>query len=62
MDENILKKLNGIQDARGMRGILSRGKNVYRAGSNAAHKGGGISYPKVRKSAIQRRLRRVNGR
>jgi hypothetical protein len=51
-----MKTLQGHQDSRGPKGILSRGANVYNAGSLAAHSGGGIQYGRPPKEAIKRRL------
>lgn len=45
MMDQLLRKLMGDNDPRGMQGIMSRGANVYRGTSNAAHSGGGIDYP-----------------
>lgn len=44
MNDNMLKRLQGIQDSRGMQGILSRGQNIYNSGSFAAQKGGGPQF------------------
>lgn len=60
--EAILKRmqtLQGLQDPRGPTGILSRGKNVYNATSQAAQSGGGMQYgryPYANAQAVQRRL------
>jgi hypothetical protein len=45
--ESMLKRiqvLQGMKDARGPQGILSRGANIYNAGSLAAQRGGGLQY------------------
>lgn len=55
-DQNQQKKqreLLGIQDARGPVGILSRGKPIYRGGSNAAHMGGGPQFGRPRNGSMQ---------
>lgn len=54
-DKN-LRAVMGIVDARSKRGILSRGANIYKGGSNAAHKGGGPQFGRPKKSAIVRKL------
>lgn len=36
---NLAQKLRGQVDSRSMKGMLSRGKNVYPGGSHAAQKG-----------------------
>jgi len=63
-------RMQGIQsqDARGPVGILSRGKNIYNHGSNAAHMGGGPQFGRPRngsmqqfENAIARRLGQSNG-
>ena len=51
---SVQKKLMGLQDAKGMRGILSRGKNVYNSTSNAAHSGGGIQYGRPKGSKTKK--------
>ncbi len=58
-DKNI-KTLLGLVDSRSKTGIMARGKNVYRGGSNHAHSGGGKQFgrPKITKGAIARRLGR----
>lgn len=55
---NLAKMLTGIQDARGSRGIASRGKNIYNSTSHAAHKGGGTQYgrPKGAKDTEKRKI------
>ena len=47
---SILKRKNPDQqpDSRSTQGILSRGKNIYNGGSNAAHRGGGPQYGRPR--------------
>lgn len=61
MNEALLRRLMGIKDARGKVGIYSRGKNVYRGGSNAAHAGGGVQYGRPTNEALARRVRRLSG-
>lgn len=53
-----MKELQGHKDARGLQGILSRGKNVYNSTSNAAQSGGGSQFGRPTIPAIQRRLNR----
>lgn len=56
MNDSLLKRIYGLTDARSKRGILSRGKNVYRGGLPNAHKGGGKQFGRPRKKAIAKRL------
>jgi hypothetical protein len=57
--EELLKKQQlGVRDSRGMVGILSRGKNVYRGGVPNAHSGGGPQYGRPSNDAVLRRLKR----
>ena len=51
----MMKKLMGLQDAKGMRGILSRGKNIYNSTSNAAHSGGGQQYGRPKGSKTKKK-------
>ncbi len=55
MNETLLKELMGLQDSRKRRGIYSRGRNIYRGGSTAAHRGGGVQFGRP---TIARRLKR----
>lgn len=50
-----MDRLNGIQDSRGPKGILSRGKNVYNGGTSAAHSGGGPQFGRPRKPVFSNR-------
>lgn len=52
----LMKELSGHQDSRSLKGILSRGANVYKGGSSRAHSGGGKQFGRPSKKAIKRRL------
>lgn len=54
--QSLLKELHGQPDSRGLKGILSRGKNVYKGTSSRAHAGGGKQFGRPSKKAIKRRL------
>lgn len=56
-----MRRLMGLKDARGKVGMYSRGKNVYRGGTHAAHAGGGVRYGRPPKEALARRMRRTGG-
>jgi hypothetical protein len=61
MLQQIMKQmqlLQGLKDSRGPQGILSRGANIYNAGSLAAQQGGGLQYGRYNplQEAAQRRL------
>lgn len=42
-DDALKRRLSGNKDSRGPQGIMSRGKNVYNGGTNAARSGGGAN-------------------
>lgn len=54
--QSLLKELHGHKDSRSLKGILSRGANVYKGGSSRAHFGGGQQFGRPTKKAIKRRL------
>lgn len=54
--EKLQKVLQGHKDSRSLRGRITRGNNVYRGASLAAHRGGGIQFGRPSKAAIKRRL------
>lgn len=50
------RKAASVSDPRGLTGQLSRGRNVYRGGSNAAHRGaGGPNMGRPQENAMQTR-------
>lgn len=60
--EALLKKRQlGVRDSRGIVGILSRGKNVYRGGTPNAHSGGGPQFGRPSKDTVLRRLKKWQG-
>lgn len=56
-----MRRLLGLKDSRGKVGIYSRGKNVYRGGTHAAHAGGGVQFGRPPKEVLARRMRRISG-
>lgn len=51
-NSNLMGKLQGNKDSRGLQGILSRGTNVYNGGSTAAHSGGGPQFGRPKKNPV----------
>lgn len=64
----IERRLRGMKDPRSTVGIMSRGKNIYKGTSHAAHSGGGPQFGRPRKpearnpmdvyAEVKQRLRR----
>lgn len=56
LDNAARRRLQGIQDARSTRGIMSRGKNVYSAGVSAPNNQAGkpLSFTNSQRAAAKR--------